>query len=183
MPVNHQGNPCKIKKRKEIGDICGGSNQMIILRCAGERAETTFWQFHHALLHSSSSQNWHCWLWSKPKQGCDIPKEVFQMISVTESIVSKHWQCFKGCNVEVRLCRCMHRPTEPRRVLADSGSLTSTLVIPTPYNRIILFTMHGTYFLDVVIVFFFLLNLPHHVTRLKLNDLQCWCVYFIMPVV
>lgn len=93
--VNHHGNPCKIK----IGDICGGSNQMIILRCTGEWAETTFWQFHHALLHSSSSQNWHRWLWSKPKQGCDILKEVFQMISVTESIVLKHWQRFKGYNV------------------------------------------------------------------------------------
>lgn len=51
MPVNHQGNHCKIR----TGGICRGSNQMIILRCTGERAETTFWQFHHALLHSSSS--------------------------------------------------------------------------------------------------------------------------------
>lgn len=91
-PGNHQGNTCKIK----VGDICGGSNRMIILRCTGEQAETTFWQFHHALLHSSSSPNWHCWLWSKPRQSYDILKGVFQMISVTERMASKHWQCFKG---------------------------------------------------------------------------------------
>lgn len=115
MRVNHQGNPCKIK----AGDICGGSNEMIILRCTGERAETTFWQFHHALLHSSSSQNWHCWLWSKPEQGCDILKEVFQMISVTESRVLKHWQRFKGHNGVASLC--VAACTRHGRTLADSG--------------------------------------------------------------
>lgn len=145
MHVNHQGNPCEMK----TGDICGGSNQMIILRCTGERAETTFWQFHHALLHASSSQNWHCWLWSKPKQGCDILKGVFQMISVTESIVLKHWQRFKGHKVTASLCvgACGTRhASEPERMLADSGSLTLTFVILMVYKRKILFTMHDTYF-------------------------------------
>lgn len=120
--VNHQGNPCIIK----TGDICGGSNQMIILRCTGERAKTTFWQFHHALLHSSSSQNWRCWLWSKPKQGCDILKEVFQMISVTESIVLKHWQFFKGHNVWVSLCMCQRAVHEWSQAHAFRWCDTST---------------------------------------------------------
>lgn len=91
---------------------------MIILRCTGEWAETTFWQFHHALLHSGSSQNWHRCLWSKPKQGCDILKEVFQMISVTESIVFEHWQCFKGHYVCA--CLCVRTATEREWALAHA---------------------------------------------------------------
>lgn len=75
------------------------SFRMIILRCTVEPQQLSDSFIIH---YSTISWNWHCWLWSKPKQSHDILKEVFHMISVTDCISSKHYQCLKGYT----LCAC-----------------------------------------------------------------------------
>lgn len=97
---------------------------------------TTFRQFHHALLHGGSSQNWHLMALIKgPNRAVTFWKECFRWFQWQRARI---WDSASKAIDNVRVCLGAHASN-------DRGPRTLTFVMLMTYKWKILFTSHSTY--------------------------------------